>query len=143
MKSIKAWLLRWKMKRVIAALAYRTDTSSANKKRNSGILEFGKMLEATELMTRGTKGADEISMSCTRDELTSFIGYMTRLHDSRLSVFIRARIGLATLFMSTQEVLGEDPKEFYERERAAAQQAGGKRETGLIGPDGKDIKVKI
>ena len=104
MKRMKQWFYRWKLKRVVAALALRTSVHSGDK---DGVYAFAKMLEATEIMTRGMKKADEVVMTCERHELDQFIRYMTTLHDSRLSLLIRARIGLATLTANAEKVLGE------------------------------------
>jgi hypothetical protein len=137
MKSIKQWFFRWKLKRVVAALAMRT---SVDAKDRDGVYAYAKMLEATEIMTRGLKKGDDVTMSCTREELDQFIRYMTTLHDSRLSLLIRARIGLATLTASSEKVLGETPENVMQTE--AAQTMKGRKST-IVDPRGKKMEINL
>lgn len=137
MKSIKQWFFRWKLKRVVAALAMRT---SVDAKDRDGVYAYAKMLEATEIMTRGLKKGDDVTMSCTREELDQFIRYMTTLHDSRLSLLIRARIGLATLTASSEKVLGETPENVMQTE--AAQTMKGRKST-IVDPRGRKMEINL
>ena len=137
MKSIKQWFFRWKLKRVVAALAMRT---SVDAKDRDGVYAYAKMLEATEIMTRGLKKGDDVTMSCTREELDQFIRYMTTLHDSRLSLLIRARIGLATLTASSEKVLGETPENVMQTE--AAQTMKGRKST-IVDPHGRKMEINL
>ena len=137
MKRIKAWFYRWKLKRVVAAIAMRTSVQEGER---DGVYAYAKMLEATEIMTRGLKKGDEVSMQCTRDELDSFIRYMTTLHDSRLSLLIRARIGLATLTASAADVLGEKPSDVLATE--AAQTMKG-RKANIVDARGKKMEINL
>ena len=81
-------------------------------------MEFAQALEATSMMTRGVslKKDAPVTIECTRTQLDTFISYMTRLHTSKLSLWHRARIGLATLALSDKLALGETPEEFVRRE---------------------------
>lgn len=137
MKKLKQWFFRWKLKRVVAALAIRTSVKDSEK---DGVYAYAKMLEATEIMTRGLKKGDDVTMSCTRDELDSFIRYMTTLHDSRLSLLIRARIGLATLTASAEKVLGETSENVLATE--AAQTMKG-RKANIVDAAGKQMEIKL
>lgn len=105
------WLSRWRLRRIIAALSYATDYGLKKE-----VMDFAKSLEATSLMARGTKKDQELTVLCKREELDCFITYMVRLHSSKLSLWHRARIGLATLALKDKYVLGEDPLEFVARE---------------------------
>jgi len=137
MNRIKQWFYRWKLKRVVAALAIRTSVRDKDK---DGVYAFAKMLEATEIMTRGIKKNDEVVMTCEREELDQFIRYMTTLHDSRLSLLIRARIGLATLTASAEKVLGEKPKEVLKTE--AARTLKGRKST-IVDASGRQVELKL
>lgn len=105
------WLSRWRLRRIIAALAFATDYGLKKE-----VMDFASALEATSLMARGTKKEQELTITCKREELDCFITYMTKLHTSKLSLWHRARIGLATLALKDKYVLGEDPMEFVARE---------------------------
>lgn len=136
MNRIKSAILRWKMRRVVMALAMRV---SARKGEEDGVFRFAKMLEATHTMSKGLKRDDEMTFQCTRDELDQFIRYMTTLHDSRLALLVRARIGLATLAMKDKHVLAEEPKEVLEQEFAKTVKG---KELNIVDPAGKKIKVR-
>lgn len=105
------WHSRWKLRRIIAALSYATDYGLKDE-----VMRFAKALEATSIMSRGTKKDAMLAINCEREELDAFITYMVRLHSSKLSLWHRARIGLATLALADKNVLGETPQEFVERE---------------------------
>ena len=136
MESIKQWYFRWKLRRVVAVLAHRTN---APKEHAAGVHAFAKMLEASEIMTRSVKKHEQVPMQCTRAELDSFIRYMTTLHDSRLSLLIRARVGLATLAMTDEEVLGESPKDVVKSEHGRRL---AKSDSRFVDAEGKSLKVK-
>ena len=137
MNKLKQWFYRWKLRRVVAALAIRT---SIRPNDTDGVFAFAKMLEATEIMTRGLKKDDEVSLQCTRKELDQFIRYMTTLHDSRLSLLIRARIGLATLTARAEKVLGETPVEVLKTE-AAKTLAG--RKSSIVDAAGRKMDIAL
>lgn len=108
---MKHWIRIWRLKRIIEALNYATKYGLKKEVGN-----FASALEATALMARGTKRDQDVTISVKRADLDSFIAYMTRLHTSKLSLLHRARIGLATLVMSSKGLLGETAEEFYTRE---------------------------
>lgn len=105
------WLSRWRLRRIIAALSYATEFGLKKE-----VSEFARAMEATSLMARGTKKDQELVLTCKREELDCFITYIVRLHSSKLSLWHRARIGLATLALRDKYVLGETPLEFVQRE---------------------------
>ena len=111
------WLSRWRLRRIIKALSLATDYGLKKEVR-----EFAQALEATSMMTRSTsmKKDTPVTIQCTRDQLDVFISYMMRLHKSKLSLLLRARIGLATLAVTDEHTLGEGPQEFIDREKPKA-----------------------
>ena len=111
MKKIRHWIAKWRLKRVITALAH-----ACNYGLREEVMEFARSLEATEMISRGCKNDQMVTITCEREQLAAFITYMTRLHSSKLSLLLRARIGLATLMVSDRYVLGEPVDEFIERE---------------------------
>lgn len=111
MKKFQHWLNRWRLKRIITALA-----RACNYGLREEVVNFARSLEATEVMSRGCRKDQQITITCERAQLSAFITYMTRLHTSKLSLLLRAKIGLATLMVSDRYVLGEPVDEFIERE---------------------------
>ncbi len=107
------WLSRWRLRRIMAALSLATDYGLKKE-----VKEFAQALEATSLMTRGVsmKKDTPVTINCTRNQLDVFISYMTRLHTSKLSLWQRACIGLATLALADKLALGETPEEYVRRE---------------------------
>lgn len=108
---MKDWLTRWRLKRIIAALSFATDYGL-----RKGVADFAQSLEATALMSQGAKKNAQLTITVEKQQLTEFITYMTRLHSSKLSLWHRARIGLATLMLKDEAVLGEKALEFMQRE---------------------------
>jgi hypothetical protein len=122
-----SWLSRWRLRRIIASLAHAT-----NHGLRPGVLAFAKSLEATALMASHGKKDAEVTIRVTRRELESFITYMTKLHVSKQSLLIRARIGLAVLVMSDKQLLGESPEELIAREKPEAKSSKDDRKIQLI-----------
>ena len=136
MRRIKQWFYRWKLKRVVLALSLRASIKDKDK---DSVYAYAKMLEATEIMTRGLKKADEVVMTCTREELDGFIRYMTTLHDSRLSLLVRARIGLATLTAHAEKILGDTPQEVLKSEHAVMLKG---RKSTVVDASGKSMEIR-
>lgn len=109
------WITRWRMRQIIAALSHATHHGL-----RPGVQGFAESLEATALMSRDMKKDAVLHIRVTRRELNEFIGYMTQLHTAKQSLLIRARIGLAVLFMSDKQILGEAPEELVAREKMSA-----------------------
>jgi len=127
------WLDRWRLRRIIALLAI-----PLSKGAKPGVHDFAKTMEATEIMTRGTSDSEQISMVTTRGNLTQFISYMTSLHDSKLSKFATARVGLATIMESDESAIG-GKKEEVMREEWAKAQAGQKMR--VVDHKGRNMKI--
>ena len=123
------WLSRWRLRRIIAALSHATSHGLKQE-----VMDFAGSLEATSMMMRGIsmKKDTPCVINCTRDELDCFIAYMTGLHSSKLSLWHRARIGLATLATTDKRVLGESPEEFIARELPKAKTSASDRKIQLI-----------
>lgn len=109
------WLSRWRLRRIVIALTHAT-----NHGMRPGVKGFAEALEATALMAQHAKKDAPVTINVTRRELNEFITYMTKLHVAKQSLLIRARIGLAVLFLSDKTVLGEDPEELVAREKTVA-----------------------
>ena len=127
------WLDRWRLRRIIALLAI-----PLNHGNKPGVHNFAKMMEATEIMTRGTSNSADITLVATREDLTQFIRYMTSLHDSKLSRFATARVGLATLMESDESAVGGKKEEVL-REEFTKSQAGQKMH--VVDHKGRNLKT--
>lgn len=121
------WLSRWRLRRIIAALTFATDYGL-----RKNVVDFAQSLEATILMSRGQKKDAPLTIQATYAEINEFVNYMTRLHSSKLSLWHRARIGLATLALADKHVLGEDPEEFVKREFGKAKSSKDDNKIQLI-----------
>ena len=113
---MKDWLTRWRLKRIIAALSRATEFGL-----REGVINFAEAMSITHSLMAGEKQDKTATITVKRKDLTEFITYMTRLHNAKLSLLQRARIGLATLTMSAEEVLGESPEDLINREKPKAQ----------------------
>ena len=109
--KLQHWLNKWRLKRIILTLHRATDHGLRPQ-----VVEFARSLEATEVITRGLKKKQTVTITCEREELAAFITYMSRLHTGKLSLILRAKIGLASLAMSDRYVIGEPVDEFIKRE---------------------------
>lgn len=121
------WLSRWRLRRIIAALAHATMHGL-----RPGVEGFAKSLEATSLMSSHGKKDSEVTIRVTKRELNEFITYITKLHVAKQSLLIRARIGLAVLAMSDKQVLGETPEELIAREKPKAKSSKDDKRIQLI-----------
>lgn len=66
------------------------------------------MMEATHAMAAGMNNNASLTMTCTKKELAVFLSYMVQLHNSKLSLLTRARIGLVTLLVSAKKLMPKD-----------------------------------
>lgn len=121
MNPFQKWKARWKLRRIIVALEGQIDF-------NPHVTNFVKTMEATEIMSRGSKKDAQVILTIERAELDAFIRYTCSLHDSKLSRIILARVGLACLVMRDESALKEPPKAVIKREQ---DRTGGSR-TGVI-----------
>lgn len=101
---MKNWYRRWMLKRIIKALQIATEEHGLKEE----VVAFAGMLEATNAMVAGMKMGDEVTMTCTKKELAVFLSYMIQLHNSKLSLLTRARIGLVTLLVDAKKLMPKD-----------------------------------
>ncbi|MCB7130401.1 MAG: hypothetical protein J3T61_12785 [Candidatus Brocadiales bacterium] len=134
MNPFQKWLNRWRLRRIIMALQ-----GQVNQGNNELVIGFAKNLEATEIMSRGSKKHAEVIITVTRRELDSFIRYMCSLHDAKLSRIMIARIGLATLVTRDDKMLGQPAEVILTKEMARSN----KPRSDVIGHAGKQLRLKI
>ena len=134
MNPFQKWLNRWRLRRIIMALQ-----GQVNQGNNELVKGFAKNLEATEIMSRGSKKHAEVIITVTRRELDSFIRYMCSLHDAKLSRIMIARIGLATLVTRDDKMLGQPAEVILTEEMARAN----KSQSDVIVSAGKQLRLKI
>lgn len=134
MTPFQKWLNRWRLRRIIMVLESQVDRG-----KEEHVRAFCKSLEATEMMSRGSKRESEVSIVVTRRELDAFIRYMCSLHDAKLSRIMIARIGLATLILRDDEALGQPPAQIIKEEMAQAS----KPQSDVITHAGKQLRLKI
>ena len=101
---MKSWYRRWMLKRIIMALQIATEEHGLKKE----VVAFAGMMEATNSMAAGLKMGQEVTMTCTKKELAVFLSYMIQLHNSKLSLLTRARIGLVTLLVDARKLMPKD-----------------------------------
>lgn len=134
MTPFQKWLNRWRLRRIIIALQ-----GQVNQGNNSLVCGFAKNLEATEIMSRGSKKGEEVIITVERAELDSFIRYMCSLHDAKLSRIMIARIGLATLITRDDKTLGQSASQIITDEMARTRK--GKSE--VIDNAGKQLRLDL
>ncbi len=119
MNPFQKWKARWKLRRIIVALEGQIDF-------NQHVTNFVKTMEATEIMSRGSKKNTKVILAIERAELDSFIRYVCSLHDSKLSRILLARVGLACLAMRDETALKGPPEAVIrqEQERTGGSRAG-------------------
>ncbi len=111
MNPFQKWLNCWRLRRIIVALQEQVNTGN-----NDLVKDFAKSLEASEIMSRGSKKDAQVIITVERAELDSFIRYMCSLHDAKLSRIMTARIGLATLMTRNDKTLGSPAKQVIKDE---------------------------
>lgn len=111
---MKNWYKRWMLKRIIMALRVAVENHGLKPE----VCSFAGNMEATFAMAQGAKKDAKLTLHCTKQELGVFIGYMIQLHNSKLSLLTRARIGLATLLMDAGKLMpkGMTLQEFVAQE---------------------------
>ncbi len=134
MNPFSKWLNRWRLRRVIVALSGQVEQGSSPL-----VMDFAKSLEATEIMSRGAKKSDGISILIERAQLDAFIRYMCSLHDAKLSRIMLARIGLATLMMRDESTLKQPPEEVIKDEIARSNRP----RTEVIENVGKQLNLNL
>jgi len=134
MNPFQKWLNRWRLRRIIMALQ-----GQVNQGNNNLVKGFAKNLEATEIMSRGSKKDSEVIITVTRCELDSFIRYMCSLHDAKLSRIMIARIGLATLITRDDKMLGQPAEVILTEEMARSRLP----RSDVIQHASKSLRLKI
>lgn len=130
--NFNRWIDRWRLRRIIALLAIPLNLGS-----KQSVHEFARSLEATEIMSRGMKPDASVSIDVTREELVSFIRYMTTLHDSKISKLVTARVALATMMESDETAVGGKKEEVLAEEMSKHIQA---EDSILLHPQGGKVK---
>lgn len=134
MNPFQKWLNRWRLRRIIQALSEQVGQGN-----QPFVMDFAKQLEATEIMSRGMKKNVTVSIEIERMQLEAFIRYMCSLHDAKLSRIMLARIGLATLILRDERILGAPAKEVLDEEVKRSQ----KPQSEIITNASKQLRLKI
>ena len=101
---MKAWYRRWMLKRIIMALQIATEEHGLKKE----VVSFAGTMEAVHAMAGASKNDSMVTLTCTKKELGVFLSYMIQLHNSKLSLLTRARIGLVTLLVDAKKLMPKD-----------------------------------
>lgn len=127
---MKEWYKRWMLKRIVFALKIAVEDHGLKPE----VLNFVGMLEATNAMTAGQKNNATVTMTATKRELAVFISYMIQLHNAKLSLLTRARIGLISLLIDDKKLMPneEDPLKFAQREFDGAKTSKDEKRIKLI-----------
>lgn len=118
---MKNWYKRWMLRRIVKALQIATEEHGLKPE----VVSFCGALESTHHMAAGLKKDTRVTITVTKDELATFLGYMIQLHNSKLSLLTRARIGLVTLMIDAKKLMpnGQDPMKFAQEQFAQAKRA--------------------
>jgi hypothetical protein len=102
------------LRRIILALQEATEHAGLKQE----TVAFCRAMESTYDMTRGLKKDHDVVIQTSKQELGVFISYMIMLHNSKLSLLTRARIGLVTLMIDAGKLMppGKTPIGFAEEE---------------------------
>lgn len=127
---MKSWYRRWMLKRIIMALRVAVEDYGLKPE----VASFAGALEATHAMAAGAKNGDQLTITVTKKELGVFLSYIIQLHNSKLSLLTRARIGLVSLLIDAKHLMpnGEDPLDFAQREFEGAKHAKDEKRIQLI-----------
>jgi hypothetical protein len=74
------------------------------------VCKFAGVMEATHAMAAGQKKDTMVTLTVTKQELGVFLSYMIQLHNSKLSLLTRARIGLVTLLIDDKLLMPRNPE---------------------------------
>ncbi len=117
------WYRRWMLRRIVMALQIATEHYGLKKEVGS----FAGMMEASNSMMGGQKDNAEVVLKTTKKELAVFLSYMIQLHNSKLSLLTRARIGLVSLMIDAKKLMPrdaagnhQDPMDFAREQFAAS-----------------------
>ena len=118
---MKNWYRRWLLRRIVKALQIATEEHGLKPE----VVSFCGALEATHYMAAGLKKDTQVTVTVTKSELATFLGYMIQLHNSKLSLLTRARIGLITLMIDEKKLMPneQDPLSFMKEQFANSKRA--------------------
>jgi hypothetical protein len=118
---MKNWYKRWMLRRIILALQYACEHHGLKNE----VKQFAGALEATLHMAAGNKHDQQVTITVTKKELSTFIGYMIQLHNAKLSLLTRARIGLVSLLIKDKKLMPneQDPMDFAQEQFAKSKSA--------------------
>lgn len=121
---------RWRLRRIIKALQLAVEDHGLKPE----VASFAGTLEATYAMTASLKHDQLTTLTVTKRELGVFISYMTQLHNSKLSLLTRARIGLVTLLIDDKKLLPgkQDPIAFANEQFSMARKPKDDKRIQLI-----------
>lgn len=105
---------RWMLRRIIKALQVACEDHGLKPE----VLAFAGALESTHHMAAGLKKDAQLTITVSKEELSTFLGYMIQLHNSKLSLLTRARIGLVTLLIDDKKLMPrqQDPLDFAQEQ---------------------------
>lgn len=132
---MKTWYRRWMLKRIILALQIATEEHGLKKE----VVAVAGAMEATNSMAGGMKQDAMVTLTVTKQELGVFLSYMIQLHNSKLSLLTRARIGLVSLLMDAKKLMPrdeegnhQDPLDFAKQHMGTARSAKDDKRIQLI-----------
>lgn len=127
---MKNWYKRWMLRRIILALKVAVEDYGLKPE----VLSFASALEATNAMSAGAKNNTQITLTTTKKELAVFISYIIQLHNAKLSLLTRARIGLVALLIDDGKLMpnGEGPLDFAQREFDGAKHSKDEKRITLL-----------
>ena len=127
---MKNWYRRWMLRRIIKALQMACEEHGLKQE----VISFAGAMEATNSMMAGHKDDSMVTITATKKELATFLSYMIQLHNSKLSLLTRARIGLVTLMMDAKKLMpnGQDPADFAKEQLAQAKSSKDDKRIQLI-----------
>ena len=127
---MKNWYRRWMLKRIIMALSIATEHHGLKKE----VVAFAGTMEATHSMAAGEKNNAMVTLTCTKKELGVFLSYMIQLHNSKLSLLTRARIGFVSLLIDAKKLMpkGQNPMEFATEQFGGAKRSKDEKRIQLI-----------
>ena len=127
---MKNWYRRWMLRRIIMALKVAVEDHGLKPE----VLAFAGALEATNSMAAGLKNNQQVTIVVTKKELAVFLSYIIQLHNSKLSLLTRARIGLVSLMIDAKKLMPreQDPLAFANEQFAKSKHSKDEKRIQLI-----------
>lgn len=121
---------RWRLRRIVKALQVAVEEHGLKPE----VASFAGTMEATYAMAASLKPGQLTTMTVSKRELGVFISYMTQLHNSKLSLLTRARIGLVTLLIDDKKLMPheQDPISFANEQFGKAKSSKDDKRIQLI-----------